>query len=69
MKQELRLLCFVYNNDQNLFLDDDNRLPSDVYGIYREYGYNPKTGEEYEWFELDMSEDCLSQYIFTKVLR
>ena len=77
MKQELKLLCFVYNNNQNLFHDGDSLFPrtpwflqsSEVYGINHEFGYNPETEGEEEWFELDMSEDCLSQYIFTKVLR
>ena len=77
MKQTLRLLCNVYNNNPNLFLDTDGLFPkripwflqaSEVYGIDHEWGYNPETGEEVEWFELDMSENCLSQFIFTKVL-
>lgn len=63
MKATLKQVVNIYNSNQELFWGE-----SDIYGIEQDWVYDYEVGDEIEIYWMDMYEDSLSNWLFSKIL-
>lgn len=68
MKTALKQVVNIYNNldiEQGYYYC----LYDCLWGVEYDWYYDSETGEDYIDFNLDTDADCVSNYLFTKVLK
>lgn len=63
MKATLKQVVNIYNSNRELFWDE-----TEVLGIEHDYCYDYKIHDEIEFWYLNPWENCLSNWLFTKIL-